>query len=231
MSVPNREIAGAGFSFALDKIVYALRTTEEHECNSVDVVVCVSGSRPPLQDVTQILRSLWSAKIRAGIAESNNPDEAVDLAKEVSAKHVIMLGEGGVLRVRSWERDQFKEKFVTRPELIGYIQKMLTPDGQKEGVEGVTAPILQVAKAPVAFVNLEFLFVIQEKLTANKKRRYESQIEQNVSSVLAKFTKKERVTMVVVELSTSVLKAFVATIDPFSETKEYSAELHQLIER
>lgn len=53
--VPSRELSGVGFSFALDKLVYALGSgADVINSHTLDVVLCVTGSRPPLKDVTQV---------------------------------------------------------------------------------------------------------------------------------------------------------------------------------
>lgn len=124
-NLPNRGISGAGLSFSLDKLVAAMFPEDSQKCRTIDVGVCVSGSRPPLKDITYIMRLLWSAGIRSGFLEtiSSSGDEAQDLAK-LGAMHVILVAENGALRIRSWERERFQERHVTRTELVDFIQKM-----------------------------------------------------------------------------------------------------------
>ncbi|XP_023293055.2 eIF-2-alpha kinase GCN2 [Lucilia cuprina] len=124
-NLPNRGISGAGLSFSLDKLVAAIFSEDSQKCRTIDVGVCVSGSRPPLKDVTYIMRLLWSAGIRCSFLESitGSSDEPQDLAK-LGANHVILVAENGALRIRSWERERFQERHVTRTELVDFIQKM-----------------------------------------------------------------------------------------------------------
>uniref|UniRef100_A0A1I8NAC2 non-specific serine/threonine protein kinase n=1 Tax=Musca domestica TaxID=7370 RepID=A0A1I8NAC2_MUSDO len=124
-NLPNRCISGAGLSFSLDKLVAAMGSEDSQKCRTIDVGVCVSGSRPPLKDVTYIMRLLWSAGIRCSFIESVtcSGDESQDLAK-LGASHVILVAENGALRIRSWERERFQERHVTRSELADFIQKL-----------------------------------------------------------------------------------------------------------
>lgn len=86
----------SGFSFALDKLVLALAQLNENNNQSVDVVVFVNGSRPPIKEVISLLRSLWSADIRSCVLEATSFNE--DVGKELGANHIILLGDGGELR-------------------------------------------------------------------------------------------------------------------------------------
>ncbi|XP_075148275.1 eukaryotic translation initiation factor 2 alpha kinase Gcn2 [Haematobia irritans] len=124
-NLPNRGISGAGLSFSLDKLVAAMGFEDSQKCRTIDVGVCVSGSRPPLKDVTYIMRLLWSAGIRCSFVESvtSSGDESQDLAK-LGAAHVILVAENGALRIRSWDKERFQERHVTRSELADFIQKI-----------------------------------------------------------------------------------------------------------
>jgi eukaryotic translation initiation factor 2-alpha kinase 4 len=240
--IVSREISGAGFSFALDKLVYAFGGGS-NEYQSIEVVVCVCGSRPPLKDVTQILRALWAIGIRTSVIEAINEEETLDLAKDSGASHIILLGEGGVLRVRTWALDRFQEKYVTRPELISYIQTKLRPSESNvlESYHHHTVAALQTSASQNAMANLknipavasgtpalQLIFMTAEKLTFNKRKRCENQINQNLTSSLNKFVKKEKLVVVVSDLNKDVVKAIVG-MDPRDD--DSFTELQAVIER
>lgn len=236
VSIPNREISGVGFSFALDKIVSALNQyhlADFEEYNSIDVVVCVTGSRPPLSDVTKVLRSLWAAGIRCGIVESSGANEAQDMAKDLGASHFILFGDDGLLRVRSFNQDRYQERFINRHELIDYMQKMLrsadtTNSLNDNQINNQNSSInytnnnntaVQTIKSnnilcgPI-LPTIDVIFLTQEKTPANMRRRYENQVKQHMTDVLSKFVKKECVVIFVVELPSLVLKMLCCTLDP-----------------
>uniref|UniRef100_A0A336LN81 non-specific serine/threonine protein kinase n=1 Tax=Culicoides sonorensis TaxID=179676 RepID=A0A336LN81_CULSO len=241
ITFPNRDISGCGFSFALDKLVYALRLSEDDiKHSSIDVVVCVvPGS--PIKEVAQTLRTFWAAGLKAGTAEAKNFNEAQDMAKDLCAKHVILLGAGGEFRVRTWEKNQFQEKKVMKHELISYLSSTMNNNTNNQILSSSTSchtNIMNTVKTnnqlnTTSLPTLDYVFRLSEKLTTSKRRRYEGQIEQTVSPILSKFAKKEKITMIAVELGTSIVKAIVATLDPYPENLETDlmAGFNQLIEK
>ena len=113
------DLSGAGFSFLLDKLVNAIAPTAGYE--PIEVMICVTGSRPQPKEVAQTLRPLWSNSIKTCVVETS-AGAVDDLGKEAGATVVVLLGDGGEMRVRSWNHDRFQELHVTRPELMPYIK-------------------------------------------------------------------------------------------------------------
>jgi translation initiation factor 2-alpha kinase 4 len=55
LTIVNREMYSAGFSFAMDKLVFALTQSDDHNNQAiVDILVFVSGARPPLKEVVSV---------------------------------------------------------------------------------------------------------------------------------------------------------------------------------
>lgn len=240
VSIPNREISGVGFSVALDKVISALGKLDIENYRSMDVVICVTGSRPPLKEVTHILRSLWTAGIRTGVVEANGSNEAQDMAKDLGAVHVILFGEDGSLRVRSWNDNGFREKQLNRQELTEYIQKMLRSDqsGNSGGANDVNPSIPNVSLTRSnlftgrTIPEVEVTFSMQDKPTANMRRRYENQLKQHMSPSLTMLGKKEVVDVIVVELPPNVLRAIIGAIDTRNiSSRETDEEIAAIMER
>lgn len=127
----NRSISGAGFSISLDKLVTAITSFSGDDSQylnppTIEVGICVSGSRPPLKDVTYIMRLLWSMGIRCGFLEalSDSIEDTIQDLANLGATHIILVSENGALRIRSWEREHFQERHVTRSELVDFIDKL-----------------------------------------------------------------------------------------------------------
>ncbi|XP_030371378.1 eIF-2-alpha kinase GCN2 isoform X2 [Scaptodrosophila lebanonensis] len=259
-SLPARGVlSGAGLSFSLDKLVAAVGVEYAKDCRAIDIGICVCGTRPPLKDVTYIMRLLWSAGIRCGIVEaaSGGGDEALDLAR-LGALHVIMVAENGGLRVRSFDRERFQERHLTRAELEPFIQKVLRSDisgsasvdyvsqlssmnvsGGGRGDNGLSTSSSNVniknnytPSGLSQLPNVQVAFIIHDKMTANYRRRLENQVTQQMSSTLAQFIKKESFVVLVVELPPSVLNAIVGAINPREiGKKETESEINIVIER
>ncbi|XP_055902335.1 eIF-2-alpha kinase GCN2 [Eupeodes corollae] len=241
-NIPNRGICGAGLSFSLDKLVAAVGSEFDEECRAIDVGVCVTGSRPPLKDVTYIMRILWSAGIRSGIVEATGPEEAQDLAKDLGAVHVILVAENGSLRVRSWDRERFQERHVTHAELVEYIQKLLRHDNNSldymtQGFSGLSmsASTTSIKNSGTLLSHLpkvQVVFMTHEKMTANSRRRYENHVTQQMTTTLLQFGKNEDFTVLVVDLPSTAINAIVGAINPREVTKkETELELNIVIER
>lgn len=262
-ALPTRSVlSGAGLSFSLDKLVAAVGMEYAKDCRPIDIGICVCGTRPPLKDVTYIMRLLWSVGIRCGIVEtaSSGGDEAQDLAR-LGALHVILVAENGVLRVRSFDRDRFQERHLTRAELVEFIQKMQRSEAVSSGAVGVCADytsqmsnmssggggsgggrgenVLSYSASNVSIKNnysqlpnVQVTFLTHDKPTANYKRRLENQVAQQMSSTLAQFIKKETFVVLVVELPPAVLNALVGAINPREiRKKETEPEMNFVIER
>nr|AAQ22516.1 LD22885p [Drosophila melanogaster] len=262
-AMPARGVlSGAGLTFSLDKLVAAVGVEYAKDCRAIDVGICVCGTRPPLKDVTYIMRLLWSVGIRCGIVEAASElgDEAQDLAR-LGALHVILVAENGSLRVRSFERERFQERHLTRTELVEFIQKMLRSDGLngttvdnfsqlsalgsgdnrssggKERERGENGLSTSASNATIKnnysqLPNLQVTFLTHDKPTANYKRRLENQVAQQMSSTLSQFLKKETFVVLVVELPPAVVNAIVGAINPREIRKrETEPEINYVIER
>lgn len=135
VTIPNRNISGAGLSFALDKILGVLSASHTDYMHRIDVVVCVSGARPNFRDVTSILRTLWSSNIQCAIVQANNIEDGQDMAKDLGATYYVISTDDGTLRVRSWINDRFEERLLNRVEIIAYVQKALRPEPESNAIQ------------------------------------------------------------------------------------------------
>lgn len=246
-AVPDKSLCGVGFSFALDKLVYSLGPNFGQEYRSIDVIVCVTGSRPPLQDVTQIMRMLWSLKIKCGVIEANTSQEGENAAKDLKASHVIVLGEGGALRVSSWDQNIYKDQQVTRPELMEYLRNLkiaesteINNSNQSGSNYYANPPTIIPANANTkstsqSVQNIEVVFPLSDRLVSNAKRRLENQILQQMQKSLELFSTNERIKVYAVgDLSLGALCSFVSAMDPREILKKSGfcdEELARVIER
>lgn len=235
----------AGFSFAIDKLVLCLSqlTDLNHHRAVVDLVVYVTGARPPLKEVTQILKSLWSAGIKCCFVEAPTAKEDEDSwAKDLGANHIVLLGEDGCLRVKSWTHDRYAEKNVTRMEILEYLKRNLNADisainenlhqnlslTRNNSISNITnknAEAITPGLPP-----LDVVFVTAEKFNLNKRKRFENQIVQKLENVMQKFNKKETFAIFAVELELKQIKALIGCIDP-NPKDQTQTELDFLLEK
>lgn len=215
-----RELYCAGFSIVMDKLLMCLSQSNEFH-SVVDLVVFVTGSRPPVKDICHLMNSLWAADIRCCFIESLSSHEDDDIARNLGANHIFVLGEDGCIRVKSWQNDRYHDKSVSRAEAIDYLKKNLSIDFQlvqhqelnhlmrNNSVASMSNEI--TSSGSPAF---EIVFIANEKLNANKRKRLENQIEQKIENVLQKFTRKETLIIFAIELDAKQIRPLLSCIDP-----------------
>lgn len=184
--------SAVGVSISLDKLAQAVQETSAGNFEFLDVVVCSLGSKLLVKEKARVLRSLWSAGIRACLIEANNMEEIQEQCNELKVSHVVMLKdtEQGTVRVRSWEKDRFQEKTFTVAELTENMQRILKT--WNENGHGEQAQLLR-SESKSSYsekqehghdANVNVLFVTNEKLSANARRRYDNQIRSQLDGTL-----------------------------------------------
>lgn len=240
VTVPNRNMSGAGLSFALDKIMSVLNATHTEDSRTTNVVVCVSGIRLNFRDVTQILRSLWSSGIQCAVVQANNPEDAQDMAKDLGAIYCVVYTEDGILRVRSYTNDRFEEKLMNRDEIVVYIKKSLRPEPEttisqqtislSEG-HRYSRSSASLAEPTLPAVNITFSTI--EKMTASSRKRQENILTSHMSESLFLFNKREEIAVIAVELNSAIIRALISAMDPRNNTntKDNENEISFVIDR
>lgn len=228
MTIVTREMYCAGFSLAIDKLVVCLGQLTDLDSHRavVEMLVVVNGARPPVKEVTQILKSLWSAGVKCCFIEAPNSKDEDSHARDLGANYIILLGEDGAIRLKSWQSDRYLEKNVSRGEVVDFLKRNLNVD-----VSAITESLHQnlsltrnnsitnmknfEASALVqGLPTLDVVFVTTEKFNLNKRKRVENQIEQKLGNVLLKFNKKETFVIFAVELDMKQVKSLMICIDP-----------------
>lgn len=234
----------AGFSLVIDKLVNCLnQMTDLNDHKSVvDLMVYVSGARPPMKEVAQILKSLWLAGIKCCYIESlNSKEDEESRAKDLGANHILALSEDGILRVKSWHDDRYFEQDVTRVDIIEYLKKNLGTNVRaiSESLHQNLSLVRNTSVPGTSSKNfessngmppLDVVFVIAEKLNITKRRRLENQIEQKLGSVMEKFTKKTTFAIFAVDLELKQIKSLIACIDPNPKDQSQS-DLDAMLEK
>ncbi|CRK86209.1 CLUMA_CG000064, isoform A [Clunio marinus] len=230
MSVVTRNMYCAGFSMALDKLVMCLSQSNDLNIyrTVVDLVVYVTGTRTPLKEVTPILKSLWSAGIKSCFLEASSSKEDEDSwARDLGANHIIVIGEDGRLRYKTWQQDRYFEKNVTKSEIIEYVKRNLNVDSnlmsdnfnhllhRNSSVTSISSKNFDVPTSGVPA--LDVIFVMTTKINQNNRRRIENQVEQRLNATMKKFSKKETLAIFVIELDTKQVKSLISCIDPNPE--------------
>lgn len=242
-TIPNRQISGAGLSFALEKILGILNASHTDRTQRTDVVVCVLGALPNFRDVTHIVRTLWSNQIQCAIVQSNHIEDAQDMAKDLGAIYYIISTDDGILRVRTWLNDRLEERRMNCNEIIAYIQKSLRPEPTELSVSTQTINISESNKYQRNSGNqsslepilpaVNVIFCTVEKMTTSTRKRLENNLTNHITESLQIFNKREQISVIVADLQPNIIRAIISIINPRAATnsKENDTDLSFVIDR
>lgn len=214
LTVSHKKLCGVGFSFILDKLVYALGPSFTSEYRSIDVLLCVPESRPPFSDIAQILTWLWTLNIRSGILDNQSIHDAEASARDLGARHLIVVGDGGSLRVRTLEQHGVvRDQQMSRPEFMEYFRKSGKMVKQLDVSESSSRPDPSQSKPTNSNHNIEIVFALMEKLIPSYRKRIENQILNQMQPTFDLFNTREPIKVYAIDCEASVIGAFVGTID------------------
>lgn len=230
-----------GFSLAMDKIVSNL-VQDARENRIVDLVIFLSGNRPPLKDVIHILKLLWSADTKCCFVESCGFESDEQIARKFGAEHILLMGDDGIMRLKSWQLTRFDERVVNRVDIEEYLKKNLIADAsaavetcyqplsvmRNNSITNIPAKNLEYA-AP-ATANLNIQFVVGDKLAVKVRKRLENQIEQKLDAITNIFNKKGTIYVFVVELVEREVRSLVNCIEPHP-TEQSKDELEAFLDK
>lgn len=217
MTISNREMYCAGFSLAIDKLVTCLNQLSDTKSyrSVVDLVVYVTGLRPPLKEICQIMKSLWSAGIKCCFIESQTHDDE-DVARDLGANHIIVLGEDGCQRIKSWQNDRYHERSVSKAEAIEYLKKNLSMEINSTSTEqnhvvrnSSLTNVPNSENTSSGLPSYEIIWITNEKINSNKKKRLENQIEQKLSNVMLRFSKRETFVIFAINIDSHQIRALI----------------------
>lgn len=239
----NRCVRGAGFSFSLDRMLSAFKLFSIDGGPSTDVVVCSNASQSTLNEVAQILRSLWTAGIQCAVVESHNLEEAQEMAKELGAVHCVIVSEYRTLRLRSFIKDRFEDKLYNREELFSYLKRVLKPEtdspsstnpsntSSNYNESSYKSNKSAITPAPT-LPHMAISFLPNQKMSSAVRRRQESLVSDNISSVLGLFNKTEKIEVIIVDLPLKVIHDISLAVDPRARNlKDINSDIGTVINR
>lgn len=194
--------SAVGVSISLDKLAQAVQENSTSNFELLDAVVCSLGSKTLMKEKAKVLKILWAAGIRACLIEANNIEEIQEQCSELKVAHVVMLKdtEQGTVRVRSWERDRFQEKTFNIAELAENMQRILKSWNENGGCEQQMALLRSESKTNYG-EHAHVIFVTNEKLSANARRRYDNQIRSQLEGILKRLNGEVIILGVTIEAS------------------------------
>ncbi|CAH1394203.1 unnamed protein product [Nezara viridula] len=201
-----------GFTMSVDKLIFCLEG--EDKLSHIDAMVCVIGKITMSHDKLSLLRDLWKHGIKTSFVQSIQTLEEIQCHCRNAGIPVIILikeTEAGFARIRTLTKDRFYEKKVPISDVVEYIHKAKSQTLDNVGCVKTEVKSHSPTEGPL------ITFVTPEKLNQGAKRRYESQILNNLSAVFMKFSTKVKIEIFATPFDSELLKAVANIVD--SKTK------------
>uniref|UniRef100_A0A3P8UA83 non-specific serine/threonine protein kinase n=2 Tax=Cynoglossus semilaevis TaxID=244447 RepID=A0A3P8UA83_CYNSE len=198
---PSSTPSAVGASLALDKVCAALSNMEEQvtvsSCDVLVVPVCHSS----MSRAISVVQKLWSTGISADIAYdvSQSQETLLDHCKVAGITCIVLVSdkEGNYVKVKSFERDRQSEKRIPESDLVDHIfQKCRTKYFEERNMREIPESLSQNPKGSQlnttgcseqhggsVTMNMNVNLISPDKLSANARRRYETQIQTRLQNL------------------------------------------------
>lgn len=137
----------------------------------------------------QILKDLWELGLKCNYIEGTNADDIQEQWLDLHATHFVILKESepGVVRIRCWESDRFHEQKINTSELVNTMKHKLKTRSDSTSDQYTTINNYSRSESKTSCnekcehnhennnVNILFVTEHDNKLSANNRRRYDSQ--------------------------------------------------------
>lgn len=215
-----------------------MKSYEAQNIPNVDILICVEGVQSVLADRADILKTLWRLDLRTCLTEFTNIDDSLEYAKDNMIKYLLFIKKTGMIKFYEWEKQQFQEQLISnKNELMSNVLRRFFLSEQKSTCTNLMAQSSQqitinsTNKKDDISHAVEFNFLVPEKITSSKRKRLESQIVQNMFDVLSKFSKKQHIKIIVVNLSIIILKGISGILDINCFEDDKCHALDEILER
>lgn len=146
----------------------------------------------------KVLKDLWELGLKCNCVEATNFEDVQEWLSELHVPHLIILKdtERGVIRLRNWESDRFHEQKINTSDLINTLRHKLKTR-QDSMSEQQNSNVITYTRSETKIntndkcdhvhentINILIVTEHDDKLPANNRRRYESQVRIIINSVV-----------------------------------------------
>lgn len=229
--------SAAGLTIYVDKLVSTLQINCQL-FKTVDVLVCSVGQSEMMNEKLKIMKDLWAAEIRSTILDVDQSlEETQDYCEKMNVSHIVYVKESepGIVRLKSWVKDRFYEKKLSLSEIVPYLNRVRHNSGGNCNTEAVVSNTgtyhYSRSESRSASVSqhenhqINITFIIDEKLNANNRRRYENQIYNIITNSLQKISYKSKIEVIALNAESELIKALVSVIDVNVKDNSYLSGL------
>nr|XP_035966579.1 eIF-2-alpha kinase GCN2 isoform X2 [Halichoerus grypus] len=237
-----------GVSIAIDKISAAILNMEEPVTISSCDLLIVSVGQMSMSRAINLTQKLWSAGITAQIMYdwSQSQEELQEYCRHHEITYVALVSDkgGSYVKVKSFEKERQTEKHVQESDLIDHVLQKLRTKVSDERTIREASDNLAVQNLKGSFSNASGLFEIHgaavvpivsviapEKLSANTRRRYETQVQTRLQTSLANLHQKSsEIEILAVDLPKETILQFLS-LEWDADAQAFNTTVKQLLSR
>ncbi|KAI5771207.1 EIF2AK4 [Gulo gulo luscus] len=237
-----------GVSIAIDKISVAILNMEEPVTISSCDLLIVSVGQMSMSRAINLTQKLWSAGITAQIMYdwSQSQEELQEYCRHHEITCVALVSDkgGSYVKVKSFEKERQTEKHVQESDLIDHVLQKLRTKVSDERTFREASDNLAVQNLKGSFSNASGLFEIHgaavvpivsviapEKLSANTRRRYETQVQTRLQTSLANLHQKSsEIEILAVDLPKETILQFLS-LEWDADEQAFNTTVKQLLSR
>ncbi len=117
--------SAVGISLALDKLVAVVAADPEGGFDGAEVLLVSESGSDSRRAEAALAGKLWAAGVRCLLCGGATPDQALEIARDTSAKFVVFFREIEGVRVRCLDKDRFQEKKVAAGDAADFLLRQL----------------------------------------------------------------------------------------------------------
>ncbi|XP_077620823.1 eIF-2-alpha kinase GCN2 isoform X1 [Crocuta crocuta] len=237
-----------GVSIAIDKISAAILNMEEPVTISSCDLLVVSVGQMSMSRAINLTQKLWTVGITAQIMYdwSQSQEELQEYCRHHEITYVALVSDKArsYVKVKSFEKERQTEKCVLESDLIEYVVQKLRTKVSDERTIREASDNLAVQNLKGSFSNASGLFEIHgaavvpivsviapEKLSANTRRRYETQVQTRLQTSLANLHQKSsEIEILAVDLPKETILQFLS-LEWDADEQAFNTTVKQLLSR
>ncbi|KAF6217270.1 hypothetical protein GE061_001624 [Apolygus lucorum] len=194
-----------GFTLNLEHLVSSLPSVDDDgRPTVVDVLFCSLGPMSMTPERFTLLKEIWGLNVKVYFSNSlQSMEEIQTLCDQLGVTlSLIMKPNDTVVRARLMNKEsKSNERKLPYTEVVDYVSKIFKQESTSSPKHVINVPIIQ--------------FISTDKITIASKKKQEVQIEENLSTLIQKFSTNVRIEVVVlVQVKGDMIKFLSSVIEP-----------------
>uniref|UniRef100_A0A0A9YXK3 non-specific serine/threonine protein kinase n=2 Tax=Lygus hesperus TaxID=30085 RepID=A0A0A9YXK3_LYGHE len=205
--IPSKDITKpvryiTGFTMNLEHLV--LTVDDDGRPTVVDVLFCSLGTVTMTSERLTLLKELWGLNVKVYFSNTlQSMDEIQTLCDQLGVSLLLLMkpNDTGVRARLTNKESKSIEKRLHYTEVVDYVSKLFKQESTCLAKHAINIPIIQ--------------FISLDKITISLKNKQEAQINENLSTLIQKFSSNVRIeVLVLVPVKGDMIKFLSSVIEP-----------------